>query len=44
MIAHGTDLMVGFNPTRLEQMLEACRHVTDVDADALERDIAGGDG
>lgn len=39
MIAHGNDLIVGFNPVRLEQMLDACEHATAVDAEALERDL-----
>jgi hypothetical protein len=40
MIAHGNDVIVGFNPARLEQMLDACAHASDVDADALERELA----
>lgn len=39
MIAHGNDMVVGFNPTRLEQMLEGCAHASDVDAAALERQL-----
>ena len=39
MIAYGNDIIVGFNPVRLEQMLEGCAHASDVDADAIERDL-----
>lgn len=39
VIAHGNDMIIGFNPARLEQMLDGCEHATEVDADALERDL-----
>jgi hypothetical protein len=39
VIAHGNDMIVGFNPARLEQMLEGCAHASDVDADALEKEL-----
>lgn len=40
-IAHGTDLLIGFSPERMERMLECCRHTTEVDAETLERELAG---
>lgn len=36
VIAHGKDIVIGFNPERLAQMLECCENTTEVDAAALE--------
>lgn len=40
-LAHGKDLVVGFSAERYAQLLDACEHATDVDADALEREMSG---
>ncbi len=31
VIAHGKDFVIGFNPERLEMMLESCEKMTEVD-------------
>lgn len=31
VIAHGKDFVIGFNPERLEMMLEGCERMTEVD-------------
>ncbi len=31
VIAHGKDFVIGFNPERLEMILECCEHTTEVD-------------
>lgn len=28
VVAHGNDLIIGFNPERLEQLLDCCQHTT----------------
>lgn len=40
-LAHGNDIVVGFSPERYAQVLDCCAHTTDVDAEALEREMAG---
>lgn len=42
VVAHGTDLLIGFSPERMERMLECCQRSTDVDADSLERELTQG--
>lgn len=32
VIAHGNDLIIGFNPERLAQLIDCCAHTTVVDA------------
>ncbi len=32
VIAHGKDFMTGFNPERLEQLVDCCEHTTSVEA------------
>lgn len=31
VVAHGTDLVIGFNPARYEELLECCRNTSPVD-------------
>ncbi len=31
VIAYGKDFVIGFNPERLEMMLESCKNTTEVD-------------
>ena len=31
VIAHGKDFIIGFNPERLEMMLESCKNTSPVD-------------
>ncbi|MGD2217731.1 MAG: hypothetical protein PVJ64_13330 [Gemmatimonadales bacterium] len=31
VVAHGKDFVIGFNPERLEMMLDCCKHTTEVD-------------
>lgn len=40
-LAHGNDLVVGFNAERYAQLLDSCEHASDVDAEALERQMSG---
>lgn len=42
VVAHGNDLLIGFSPQRMEQMLECCRRSTEVDAEALESELTQG--
>ncbi len=37
VIAHGNDIVIGFNPERLELLLDSCRHSSPVDVPELER-------
>ena len=41
-IAHGNDIIVGFSPERMTQLLDCCEHSTPVDADALEAELVAG--
>ncbi len=31
VVAHGNDIVIGFNPTRFEELLDCCEHTTAVD-------------
>lgn len=31
VVAHGKDLIIGFNPERLEQLVDCCEHTSEVD-------------
>jgi glutaredoxin 3 len=33
VLAHGKDLVIGFNPSRYEQFLSSCRNTTSVEAE-----------
>ena len=39
-LAHGNDVIVGFNAERYARMLDCCAHTSDVDADRLEAEMS----
>ena len=43
-IAHGNDIIIGFSPERMEQLLDCCEHSTRVDAEALEAELSAAGG
>ena len=34
-LAHGTDVVIGFNAERYEQLIDCCEHTSDVDVDGI---------
>jgi glutaredoxin len=36
VLAHGKDLVIGFDPARYDEVLRSCRHTTSVDGSEME--------
>ena len=43
-LAHGNDIIIGFNAERYAALRHCCEYTSDVDADALEESLTGGGG
>lgn len=41
VLAHGTDLVIGFSPERYALVLQCCARTSPVDAEELEKELAG---
>lgn len=44
VLAHGKDLIVGFNPERYGEFIRSCRHTTAVDGAKVEAEAKAADG
>lgn len=42
VVAHGTDLVIGYNPERLQQLLDCSTHTSPVDEEEMRDRVAGG--